>query len=111
MFILSYVEPVPLKRVFFWTAFVIGTLAFIYGLLLTQVPRGRNTDFRLDLAIWGSCSSLLLICLLLMKRMSSAKYREAAWIFNVRTASTETHLAFRVAGSQRRPPLQLPWPI
>jgi len=32
----SAMEPVPLKRVLFWTAYASGTLAFIFGLLLAQ---------------------------------------------------------------------------
>jgi hypothetical protein len=52
-------EPTPLKRVLFWTTYVLGTAVLIFGLLLTQVPRGRhNKDFRLELAIWGSCFGL-----------------------------------------------------
>jgi cytochrome b561 len=66
-------EPTPLKRVLFWTTYILGTAAFIFGLLLTQVPRGRhNKDFRLEFAIWGSCCGLLVLCLLLMKWISRA---------------------------------------
>src|SRR3979411_772802 len=71
-------EPIPLKRVFFWATYILGTLVFIFGLLLTQAPRGRNDkDFRFEFAIWGSCFCLLVICLLLMKRISNVKYRSA----------------------------------
>jgi cytochrome b561 len=67
-------EPVPLKRVFFWATYLFGTVTFIFGLLLTQVPRGRNDmDFLLDLATWGGCFCILVICLLLMRRISSAR--------------------------------------
>ena len=69
-------ETVPLKRVFFWTTYVFGTLAFIFGLLLAQVPRGHNKDFRLDLSIWGTSFCLLLICLLLVKRISAHRGTE-----------------------------------
>jgi len=73
----SAMEPVPLKRVLFWTAYAFGTLAFIFGLLLTQVPRGiHDKDFRLEVVIWGSCFCFLLICLLLLRRIFSARFRE-----------------------------------
>jgi hypothetical protein len=43
-----------LKRVLFWTAYAFGTLAFIFGLLLAQVPRGvHDRGFRLEVVIWG----------------------------------------------------------
>jgi cytochrome b561 len=70
-------EPTPLKRVLFWTTYIFGTVAFIFGLLLTQVPRGRrDKDFRLEFAIWGICFGLLVFCLLLMKWISNAKERD-----------------------------------
>jgi cytochrome b561 len=69
-------EPIPLKRVFFWTTYILGTLVFVFGLLLTQVPRPQNDkDFRLEFAIWGSCFGILVVCLLLMRRISSARFR------------------------------------
>jgi len=61
-------EPTPLKRVLFWTTYIFGSVAFIFGLLVTQVPRGgRDKDVRLEFAIWGGCFGLLVLCLLLMK--------------------------------------------
>jgi len=48
------VEPVPLKRVFFWAFYVLGSLLFVFGLLLAQAPRPvHDKDFRLELVIWG----------------------------------------------------------
>jgi len=53
-----------MKRVFFWVFYVLGTLGFAFGLLLTQVPRPRyDKDFRLQLIVWASCSCLLLVSL------------------------------------------------
>ena len=68
---------VPLKRVFFWATYVFGTFAFIFALLLTQVPRGiHNEDFRLDLSIWGTSFCLLLVSLLLAKKISANRATE-----------------------------------
>jgi cytochrome b561 len=68
------VEPVSMKRVLFWASFVLATIAFVFGLLLAQVPRPRhNADFRLDLMVWSSCSCLLLIALLLARKILDVK--------------------------------------
>jgi len=70
-------EPTPLKRVFFWATYALGTLTWVFGWLLAQAPRGRdNKDFRLEFALWGTCSLSLAICLLLMRQISSARCRE-----------------------------------
>src|SRR5258708_13343812 len=68
------VEPVPLKRVFFWAFCVLGSLVFVCGLLLTQVPRPiHDEDFRLELVIWGSSFCFLLISLLFARRIPYVK--------------------------------------
>lgn len=70
-------EPTPLKRVFFWATYTLGTLALVFGLLLAQVPRPRSDkDFRLEFATWGSCFLLLTICLLLTREILGARCRE-----------------------------------
>ena len=68
------VEPVPLKRVFFWAFYVLGSVVFVCGLLLTQVPRPiHDEDFRLELVIWGSSFCFLLISLLFARRIPYVK--------------------------------------
>jgi hypothetical protein len=70
-------EPTPLKRVFFWGTYVVGTVAFIFGLLLTQVPRSANNkDFTLEFLFWGGCFLLLAISLMLMRTITSSKSRK-----------------------------------
>jgi hypothetical protein len=72
-------EPTPLKRVFFWTTYVLGTLAFIFGLLLTDVPRGRNDkDFTLEFLFWGGCFLVLGTSLMLMRTSGTLRPNPAA---------------------------------
>lgn len=63
--ILLIMDPVRLKRVFFWTASGFGTLAFIFGRLLGLTPPRRDPG--LDLIIWVPCLCFLLVCLLLIR--------------------------------------------
>ena len=63
------VQPVPLKRVLFWSFYVLGTLLLGFGILLSLVP-GRIRDFKDFLfyfIVWASPASLLLICYWLHK--------------------------------------------
>ena len=58
-------EPVPLKRVFFWIAYVLGTLVMPFGLLLGMVPRGIRDNNLDEIVVWGICSAFLLLALFL----------------------------------------------
>jgi hypothetical protein len=70
-------QPIPLKRVFFWAAYILGTLALVFGRLLAQVPRGTNDkDFRLELVVWGTSFCLLGASLLLMKTIYAHRATE-----------------------------------
>jgi hypothetical protein len=63
-------EPVALKRVFFWVFYALGTLILAFGLLLMQVPRTRlDKDFRFELIVWAICSGFLFTALLLARRI------------------------------------------
>jgi hypothetical protein len=64
------VEPVPIWRVMFWTFYVLGVLALVFGLLLSYVPRRiDDKDFRLEETIWFSCLCLQVATLLLAGRI------------------------------------------
>jgi hypothetical protein len=70
-------QPVPMKRVFFWAAYALGTLAVILGLLLAQVPRGiHDKNFGGELIVWGASFCFLATNLLLMKAIYAHRATE-----------------------------------
>jgi len=70
-------EPVSLKRVFFWVTYVIGNMNLAFGLLFGLVPRSRHLeDFDMDLIIWGICSCLFLSSCFLIRRIFDPKLQE-----------------------------------
>ena len=65
------VQPVPLKRVFFWGLYVLGSLFLVFRFLLSLVPGGIH-DLRMCLFYFASDAipaSLLLACYLLYKKI------------------------------------------
>jgi hypothetical protein len=72
------VQPVPLKRVFFWTLYFLGSLFLIFRVLLSLVPGGVHNfkDYLFYLTADVIPASLLLACYWLYNKIADPRYWE-----------------------------------
>jgi hypothetical protein len=85
------VKPIPLKRVFFWVCYVLGTINLAFGLLLGLVPRARHSPhYGGDLLVWAICLLILFACYFLARKMFDPACQEKEGV------PGNAYIAFRV---------------
>ena len=69
-------QPVPLKRVFFWSLYVLGSLFLVFTVLLSLVPGGIHDfkTFLFYLTADAIPASLFLACYLLYYNIMDPRY-------------------------------------